>query len=149
MQKKGCYWESVEARDAANHAPVHKRALTTKDYPVQNGSGAKVGETMVYTLSLRLNNQETDLGSAIPWEFQFSVVAGATNEQTHRQKTTQEAPGWLSREVSEFGSGHDLMICGLDPHIGPHADSVEPAWDSVSPPLSLPLPHSPSLKINK
>lgn len=55
-----------EAGDAANHTPMHKTAHTTKDYPVQNVSGVKAGETMLYTLSLRVNNQETDLGNTIP-----------------------------------------------------------------------------------
>ena len=30
-----------------------------------------------------------------------------------------------------FGSGHDLMVCEFEPHIGLCADSVEPAWESV------------------
>ena len=36
-----------------------------------------------------------------------------------------------------FGSGHDLAVCDIEPHVGLHADSVEPAWDSLStlPPL--------------
>ena len=41
----------------------------------------------------------------------------------------------------DFGSGHDLMVGELEPHIRLCADSEEPAWDSLSPPLSL--------KINK
>ena len=50
-----------------------------------------------------------------------------------------------------FGSGHDLVVREIRPHVGLCADSVEPAWDSLSlclsvslslslsPPLSLPL----------
>ena len=40
----------------------------------------------------------------------------------------------------DFGSGHDLMVCEFEPHIGLCADSEEPARDSLSPSLSaLPL----------
>ena len=43
-------------------------------------------------------------------------------------------PGWLSRlrvliwlrsRVPEFGSGHDLTVCGFEPHMGICADSSE------------------------
>ena len=47
----------------------------------------------------------------------------------------------------DVGSGHELMIHGFEPRIGFYADSVEPAWDSLSL-LSFsvpPLPCSPSL----
>ena len=36
----------------------------------------------------------------------------------------------------DFGSGHDLTVCEFEPHVGLCADSVEPAWDSLSPSLS-------------
>ena len=44
--------------------------------------------------------------------------------------------GW----ASGFGSGHDLMVCEFEPHVGLCADSseLEPASDSVSPSLSAP-----------
>ena len=32
----------------------------------------------------------------------------------------------------DFGSGPDLTVCEFEPHIGICADSVEPAWDSLS-----------------
>ena len=32
----------------------------------------------------------------------------------------------------DFSSGHDLMVCEFEPNIGLGADSVEPAWDSLS-----------------
>ena len=38
----------------------------------------------------------------------------------------------------DFGSGHDLAVCGFKPQIGLCADSEDPAWDSLS--ASLPLP---------
>ena len=40
-----------------------------------------------------------------------------------------------------FGLGHDLTVCEFETHIGFCADGAEPAWDSLSLPLSLPLPH--------
>ena len=35
-----------------------------------------------------------------------------------------------------FGSGRDLPVCGVEPHIGLCADSVELTWDSLFLPLS-------------
>ena len=46
----------------------------------------------------------------------------------------------------DLSSGHDLIVRGIEPHVGLCADSSEPAWDSLSlsaPALSLSL--SPSL----
>ena len=56
----------------------------------------------------------------------------------------------------DFLSGHDLSVREFQPHIGLHADSAEPAWDSLSPSLSAFPPRvsacvlslSLSLKIN-
>ena len=41
----------------------------------------------------------------------------------------------------DFGSSHDLIVLGLEPHVGLSANSVEPVWDflSLSPSLSLSL----------
>ena len=39
-----------------------------------------------------------------------------------------------------FSSGHDVMVHEIEPLVGLHADSTEPAWDSL--PLSLLLPSS-------
>ena len=49
------------------------------------------------------------------------------------------------------GSGHDLTVRGFQSRIGLHADRMDPAWASLSPPLSAPPPLrlSRSLKINK
>ena len=51
----------------------------------------------------------------------------------------------------DFGSRHGLMIRGIEPHVGLCADSVEPAWDSLSLSVSAPPLHARalSLKINK
>ena len=53
----------------------------------------------------------------------------------------------IKHPTLDFGSGHDLVFC--EPRVG--ADSVEPAWDAVSPSLIAPptFSLSLSLKINK
>ena len=38
-----------------------------------------------------------------------------------------------------MGSGQDLTVCEFEPCVGIGADSSEPALDSVSPSLSVPL----------
>ena len=48
----------------------------------------------------------------------------------------------------DLGSGHDLTVHELEPHVGLCADSAESAWNSLSASLSAPLP-LPPLKINK
>ena len=44
---------------------------------------------------------------------------------------------WVAQSVMcltlDFGSGCDLMVCETEPHIVLCTDSVEPAWDSLSP----------------
>ena len=42
------------------------------------------------------------------------------------------------RPTLDFGSGHDLTVLEFEPHVGLRADSVEPAWDSLSPSPSAP-----------
>ena len=51
----------------------------------------------------------------------------------------------------DFGSGHDLAVCGFGPHVGLCTGNAEPAWDFLSPSLSLLLPCflSFSLKVKK
>ena len=49
----------------------------------------------------------------------------------------------------DLGSCHDLLVCEMESHVGLCTDSAGPAWDSLCPSLSLPLPTSFSLKINK
>ena len=55
--------------------------------------------------------------------------------------TVREAPGWFSGEASDFGSGHDLVVGDLQPWVGLCTDNseLEPALESVSPSLSVPL----------
>ena len=52
------------------------------------------------------------------------------------------------RPTLGFVSGHDLTVRGFEPRVGLCADSVEPAWDSLSPSLSAP-PHSHCLCISQ
>ena len=48
---------------------------------------------------------------------------------------------WVKRPTVNFGSGHDLMVCEMEPHVRLCADSTEPAWDSLSLcPFHPPLP---------
>ena len=47
------------------------------------------------------------------------------------------APGWL-RPTLDLGSGLDLTVRGIEPHIGLHADSSELGILSLC--LSLPFP---------
>ena len=56
---------------------------------------------------------------------------------------------WAKHLTLDFGSGHDLMVCEREPQVRLCTDSMEPAWDSLSPSLFLPLPPSLSLKINE
>ena len=55
----------------------------------------------------------------------------------------------VKRLTLDFGSDHDLAVCEIEPGVGLCADTVEPAWDSLS--LSLyPFPtHALSLSQNK
>ena len=39
----------------------------------------------------------------------------------------------VKRLALDFGSGHDLMVCEFEPHVELCTDSVEPAWNSLSP----------------
>ena len=49
--------------------------------------------------------------------------------------------------VSNFGSGHDLMVCEFEPCVRLCGDSLELALGSVSPSLSAP-PHSCSVPLS-
>ena len=62
---------------------------------------------------------------------------------------------WVAQSVERptlgFDSGHDLMVCEFEPHIGLCTDGADPAWDSFSLPFSL-FPssaHAHSLSKNK
>ena len=59
----------------------------------------------------------------------------------------------VRRSTLDFGSGHDLMVCGIEPRVELRVYSMELAWDSLSSSLSPSparvLSPSLSLKINK
>ena len=59
---------------------------------------------------------------------------------------------WVAQSVKhlalDFGSGHGLTVCEFKPRMGLRADSAEPASDSFSLPLSLPLPFLCSLSLS-
>ena len=56
----------------------------------------------------------------------------------------------VQRLTLDFGSSHHLTVCEFEPCTGLCTDNAEPAWDLLSPPLSLPLPCSLSQnKIDK
>ena len=55
----------------------------------------------------------------------------------------------VKRPTFDFGSGHDLLACDFKPHTELCADSAEPAWDALSLPLSLTLPHALALSLSQ
>ena len=60
---------------------------------------------------------------------------------------------WVAQAVKrlDFSSGHRLTVVGsgIEPCLGLCTDSTEPAWDSLSPPLSVPPLLSLSLSLSK
>ena len=48
---------------------------------------------------------------------------------------------WVTQSVKhptlDLGSGHDLTVCEFEPCVRHRADSVKPAWDSLSLPSLL------------
>ena len=47
---------------------------------------------------------------------------------------------WVEHLTLDFGSGHDLMVPGMEPGVGLCSDSTEPTWDPLSPSLPAPAP---------
>ena len=58
--------------------------------------------------------------------------------------------GSVEGPTLDFSSGHDLMVRETEPHTGLWADgdSAEPAWDSLSPPLTAPPLFALSLSLS-
>ena len=71
----------------------------------------------------------------------------------YREQREKARGTWVAQSVKHltlgFCSGHDLMVHEFKPRIGLCADSAEPAWDSLSPSLSLPLPCTLSLSLSQ
>ena len=92
--------------------------------------------------------------SAVEGNLRVPGREGRKKRQKKAEKKKQSVTGRLGGSVdsaSGFGSGHDLAVHGLEPHIGLCADSSEPgACFGFCLPLSLCLPCSCSVsKINK
>ena len=67
-----------------------------------------------------------------------------------------EKPTWgawaaqlAKRPTLALGSGHDLAVHGFEPCAGFCTDSAEPAWDSLSGPLSAPPPPTLALSLSQ
>ena len=60
---------------------------------------------------------------------------------------------WVAQSVKlltfDFGSGHDLMVCDFEPHIGLWTGSTEPARESLSPSPSAPPLLTKNLSLSK
>ena len=57
---------------------------------------------------------------------------------------------WVAQSVKHLtlDLGSDFTVCETEPRVGLCADREEPAWDSLSPSLSLSLPCSHSLSLS-
>ena len=64
----------------------------------------------------------------------------------------REQGTWVAQSAKyltlDFGSGHDLMVCGIESCVCLHAYSVKPAWDSLSPSCSASLPCALSISFS-
>ena len=62
---------------------------------------------------------------------------------------------WVKCPTLDLGSGHELTVGQIEPWVKLCTDSVEPAWDFLSPslyahpPPALPLAHSRSLSLSQ
>ena len=63
-------------------------------------------------------------------------------------KTLPLGGAWVAQSIKlptlGFDSGHDLIVGEMEPYMGLHADSMEPAWVALSLSLSLSLSLCPS-----
>ena len=55
----------------------------------------------------------------------------------------------VEHQTLDLGSGHDLKVHEFKPHVRLSTGSREPAWDSLSPSLTLSRPCSHSLCLSK
>ena len=54
----------------------------------------------------------------------------------------------VKRLTLDFGSGHDVAVCEIEPHIRLCTGSTEPAWDSLSAPPLLACMSALSLSLS-
>ena len=75
------------------------------------------------------------------------------NNNNNKNKNYNKRVGPLGSWSVDFGSGHGLTVGGNEPHVKLYTESMEAAWDSLSPSLSAPPPlvhtFSLHLKISK
>ena len=68
-------------------------------------------------------------------ELASSLSLVRRKEEEMLQNETLRAT-WVAQSVKcltlDFGLGHDLMVCGIEPHVRLRPDNTEPAWDSLS-----------------
>ena len=94
------------------------------------------------------------------WSYSFSGNTLAKSKQKNKVITNENTSyerkrcgTWVAQLVEhpipDFGSGCDLLVDEFKAQVGLCADSMEPAWDSLSSPLSLLLPRLHSLSQNK
>ena len=87
--------------------------------------------------------RNSQLSSSDPWG---KLYYKTKLDRVPLLKTDSVGGTWAAQSVKrltlDFRAGHDLTVHGFKPRIGLHADSGEPAWDSLS---SLPFPSSLSL----
>ena len=89
---------------------------------------------------------------AVPSAQFYEDVGGKPNNQVICARgdfswTGETWGAWVAQSVGRlslgFGSAHDLMVCGFEPHIELCVDGAgaEPAWGSISPSLCTLSPH--------
>ena len=110
------------------HADSRDGRLSNISGAHHQGYNEKLGEALIKMLG---GGQRSD---AISLFFPLSYMITASYLLLSQVSTVLGCLGIQSvkHPTLDFGSGHDLTICGFEPHIGPRNDSEEPAWDSLS-----------------
>ena len=127
----------------------------TRDFRVE----ISCGRFCVYNRRKQVRTEEVDLGAMSDYIFQrqppylpshmlFYTGTGALPSSKGGDWDVWMAPS-VKHLTLDFGSGHDLMVHEFEPRIELCTDSVEPAWDSLSPPLSPPAQIKLSLFLSK
>ena len=96
-------------------------------------------------------------GPIVPWNIRSGACTRGSNKKIHRcgKKTLKYLfrGTWVAQLVKlptlNLSSGHDLTFHEFNPLIWLCADSAEPAWDSLSLPLSLSPSSTHALSISK
>ena len=138
---------SLSPKSSNGNMSVYYRTLwIDQGFPAEKHRKHLVNTLIPYRSYLNLRS-DLIISPIHPW---FPVQAcvtwlGRVEENSENRGT------WVAQLVKhlalDFSSGRDLMVCGFEPHVELCSGSVEPAWDSLFPPLSLPLPHSYTLSL--